>query len=157
MKMKKVFSLMITLCLCLSIVSCSDDDDNGGGGNGSAITLNIDGEDVKMYIDDPVYNRDMKHLLFGLYNGKSLYDSDIFITFNGSFNPEKTSYDFGDASGLFIGDKGFAKKSGTANMTMNDVENQIVEFTYDCVFFNLNQKNETVTLKGNVRLKYTIE
>lgn len=157
MKMKKVFSLMITLCLCLSIVSCSDDDDNGGGGNGSAITLQIDGEDVKMYIDDPVYDSSMKHLLFGLYNGKSLYDSDIFITFNGSFTPEKENYDFGDASILFIADKQYAKKSGDAKMTNNDSTNQVVEFTYDCVFFNTSSKKETVTVKGNVKLKYVIE
>lgn len=154
--MKRLLSLMITLCLCLFIVSCGDDDDNGGG-SGSAITLNINGEDVKMYVDDPVYSTDMKHLLFELYNGNDLYDSDIFIIYNGSFSLDSDSKDFGDASILFIGDKQYAKKSGSAKMTKNDELNKIIEFTYDCIFFNTNSKSETVTVKGDVRLKYTIE
>lgn len=154
--MKQMTTLIFALFVCFFVSSCDKDDENGGGA-GSPVTLAIDSENVKMYIDEPVYSSDLKHLMFGLYNGKSLYDSDMFITYNGPFNLKSTTYDFADASILFIGEKQFANQSGTATMTKNDVDNQTVEFTYDCVFFNTNQRSETVTLKGSVRVKYIIE
>lgn len=154
--MKKYLTLIFLMTVCL-FYSCGDDDDVNGGGSGSSLTLDINGENVKMYVDDPIYDTDMKHLLFGLYNGNSLYDSNIFITFNGSFSPEKENYDFGDASILFIGDKQYAKKSGSAQMTKNDASNQVIEFTYDCIFFNTSSKSDVITVKGAVKIKYEIE